>query len=64
MADPDDWTPTDRIESARQAARSLMLLLEGIDRGEIVATPLEIARLQGAVEALGAIAGERPEDES
>ena len=40
-----------------------MRLLEAIERGELVATPLEIARLQGAVEALGAIAGELPGDE-
>ena len=33
-----------------------MLLLEAIERGELVATPLEVARLLGAVEALGAIA--------
>ena len=39
-----------------------MFLLEAIERGELVATPLEIARLQGAVEALGAIAGELPGD--
>ena len=52
-----------RIDATREAARSLMLLLEAIERGELVATPLEIARLQGAVEALGAIAGELPGDE-
>jgi hypothetical protein len=40
-----------------------MLLLGAIERGELVATPLEIARLQGAVEALGAIAGDLPGDE-
>ena len=63
MADPDEWTPAERIESTRQAARSLMRLLGAIERGELIATPLEIARLQGAVEALGAIAGEPPGDE-
>ena len=63
MADPDERTPAERIDATRQAARSLMLLLEAIERGELVATPLEVARLQGAVEALGAIAGERPGDE-
>ena len=61
MADPDKRTRADRIEATRQAARSLMLLLEAIERGELVATPLEVARLQGAVEAVGAITGERPE---
>lgn len=63
MADPDERTPADQIDATRQAVRSLMLLLEAIQRGELVATPLEIARLQGAVEALGAIAGELPGDE-
>ena len=63
MADPDERTAVERIDATRRAARSLMLLLEAIERGELVATPLEIARLQAAVEALGAIAGERPEDE-
>ena len=62
MADPDERTPADRIDATRRAARSLMLLLEAIERGELVATPLEIARLQAAVEALGAIAGELPGD--
>ena len=63
MADPDELTPAGRIDATRQAARSLMRLLEAIERGELVATPLEIARLHGAVEALGAIAGELPGDE-
>ena len=63
MADPDERTPADRIDATRQTARSLMRLLEAIERGELVATPLEVARLQGAVEALGAIARELPEDE-
>jgi Resolvase, N terminal domain len=58
MADPDELTPAERIDATRQAARSLMRLLEAIERGELAATPVEIARLQGAVEALGAIAGE------
>ena len=63
MADPDERTPTDRIDATRQAARSLMRLLEAIECGELVATPLEVARLRGAVEALEAIAGEPPGDE-
>ena len=45
------------------SARSLMLLLEAIERGELVATPHEIARLQAAVEAMAAIAGEPRGDE-
>ena len=56
MADPDERTPAERIDATRGAARSLMRLLEAIERGELVVTPLEIVRLQGAVEALGAIA--------
>jgi hypothetical protein len=63
MADRDEQTPADRIDATRQAARSLILLLKAIERGELVATPLEVARLQGAVEALGAIAGELPGDD-
>jgi hypothetical protein len=63
MADPDELTPAERIDATRQAARSLMRLLEAIERGELVATPLEVARIQGAVEALGAIAGDLPGDE-
>ena len=63
MADPDSRAPADRIEASHQAARSLMRLLEALERGELVATPLEVARLQGAVEALGAIAGELPGDD-
>jgi hypothetical protein len=62
MADPDERTAAERIDATRRAARSLMLLLEAIERGELVATPLEIAQLQGAVEALDAIAGELPAD--
>jgi hypothetical protein len=63
MADPDELTPAERIDATRQAARSLMRLLDAIERGELVATPLEIARIQAAVEALGAIAGDLPGDE-
>ena len=63
MTDPEERTPADRIDATRQVALSLMRLLEAIERGELVATPLEVARLQGAVEALGAIAGELPGDE-
>ena len=63
MADPDERTPADRIDATRRAARSLMSLLEAIELGELVATPREIARLQGAVAALGAIAGALPGDE-
>jgi hypothetical protein len=63
MADPDERTPAERIDATRGAARSLMRLLEAIERGELVVTPLEIVRLQGAVEALGAIAGDLAGDE-
>ena len=63
MADPDERTPAERLDATHRAARSLMFLLKAIERGELVATPLEIARLQGAVEALDAIAGKPPGDE-
>ena len=63
MADLDERTLAERIDATRQAARSLMRLLEAIERGELVATPLEIARLLAAVETLGVIAGELPGDE-
>jgi len=61
MADPDERTPAERFDATRGAARSLMRLLEAIERGELVVT--EIVRLQGAVEALGAIAGDLAGDE-
>jgi hypothetical protein len=46
MADPDERTAAERIDATRWAARSLTFLLEAIER-ELVATPLQIARLQG-----------------
>ena len=55
MADPDERTPADRIDATRRAARSLMLLLQAFERGEFTATPLEFARLQAVVEALGGL---------
>jgi hypothetical protein len=62
MADPDELTHAEWIETARETARSLLLLLDAIDRGELVATPLEVARLQGAAAALSAIV-EKPAGE-
>ena len=50
-------------ESARKARRSLMLLVEAIERGDLTATPHEITRLQGVVEALGAIVTEPAAEE-
>jgi len=64
MAEPDELTPAERIGMARKAARSLMCLLEVIERGDLIATPLEVARLQEAVEALAAIVGEPAAEES
>jgi hypothetical protein len=58
MAEPDSLTRAEQIESAPKARRSLMFLLEAIERGDLAATPHEIARLQGAVEPLVAIVGE------
>jgi hypothetical protein len=63
MVDPDELTPAERIDATQQAGRSLTRLLEVIERGELVATPFEIARLQGAVQALGAIAREPSGDD-
>lgn len=58
MAQPDELTPAERIDAARSATRSLLLLLQAIELGDLVATPGEITRLEGAVEALNAIVGE------
>jgi hypothetical protein len=58
MAELDKLTPAERIDAGRVTVRSLRLLLKAIDDGDVVATPLEVARLQGAIEAIGAIAGE------
>jgi hypothetical protein len=60
MADPGELTSGDRIDMARKAAQNLRLLLEAIQRGELVATQLEMARLRGAMEALREVAGEPP----
>ncbi len=57
MADNDELTPAERIDAARVTVRSLTLLLESIEAGDIVATPLEVARIQGAIEALRAVVG-------
>ena len=61
MAAPGDLTPAERVSAARDTARSLRLLLEQIEAGDIAATPLEIARLRGALDALEAILGQRIE---
>jgi hypothetical protein len=58
MAQPDEFTPAERIDVGRATVRSLKLLLKAIDDGDVVATPLEVERLQGAIEALGAVAGD------
>jgi hypothetical protein len=64
MAAPDDPTPTERVSAAGDTARSLRLLLEEIEREAITATPLQIARLRGALDALEAILGQRVELEA
>jgi hypothetical protein len=58
MAESDDFVRAERIYAGRATVRSLKLLLKAIDDGDVVATPLEVARLQGAIEALEAITGE------
>ena len=47
MAEPDKLTPAELIESARKARRSLMLLVEAIERGDLTATPHEITPAPG-----------------
>ena len=58
MAAPGDLTPAERVSAAGDTARSLRLLLGQIKGGAIAATPLEIARLRGALDALEAILGQ------
>jgi hypothetical protein len=58
MAEPGELTPAERIDAGRATDRSLKLLLKAIDDGDVVTTPLKVARLQGAIEALYVIAGE------
>ncbi len=57
VTDPDELTPPERIDAARATVRSLTLLLEAVEAGDVVATPLEVARIQGAIEALRAMVG-------
>ncbi len=64
MAAPGDLTPAERVSAAGDTARSLRLLLEQIEGGAIAATPLEIARLRGALDALESVFGHRIEPES
>ena len=59
MTEPGEPTAGDRIDMARKAARSLELLLEAIQRGELSATHLEVARLRGAIQALQEVAESR-----
>ena len=61
MAAPGDLTPAQRVSAAGDTARSLRLLLGEIEEGAIAATPLEIARLRGALDALEVIVGQRAE---
>ena len=64
MADPDELTPAERIDAARVTVRSLTLLQQAVEAGDIVATPLEVARIQGAIEALRAMVGRATGEES
>lgn len=56
---PSDLTPTERMDAASNAAHSLLLLLDEIERGNLKATTVEIVRLRAAAEALQAILGDR-----
>ncbi len=64
VADTDHLTPSERIDAARATVRSLTLLLQAVDAGDIVATSLETARIQGAIEALRAMVGRATDEES
>lgn len=64
MADPDELTPAERIDAARATVGSLTLLLQAVEAGDVVATPLEVARIQGAIEALQAMVGRATGEES
>ncbi len=64
VADIDELTPAERIDAARGTVRSLTLLLQAVDAGDVVATPLEVARIQGAIEALRAMVGSAAGEES
>jgi hypothetical protein len=64
VAHPDELTPAERIDAARAIVRSLTLLLTAVEAGDLLATPLEVARLQGAIEALRAMVGRATGDES
>ncbi len=64
VADPDDLTPAERIDAARAIVRSLTLLLQAVEAGDVVATPLEVARIQGAIDALQAMVGRTTGEES
>ena len=63
MVDPDELTPAERIDATRRRPGVSRAYSRRSSAGNSFATPLEIARLQGAVEALGAIAGELRGDE-
>jgi hypothetical protein len=64
MAEPGELTQAERIDAARTTVGSLALLLEAVEAGEVVATPLEVARIQGAIEALRAMVGRATGEES
>jgi hypothetical protein len=49
-------TPAQRLTQARATAVHIEALLERIDAGEIEATPIEVARMEGADLALRAVA--------
>jgi hypothetical protein len=64
MAEPGELTRAERIDAARTTVGSLTLLLEAVEAGDVVATPLEVARIQGAIETLRAMVGRATGEES
>lgn len=53
--------PGQRLDAARETARSLAAMLAAVDAGELELTPTERARLEGAHLALDLLAGQADE---
>ncbi len=50
-------TAAQRIKAAREMAERLRVVLAALERGELDATPTEVARLEGAAVALSMLSG-------
>ncbi|NMN94813.1 hypothetical protein FGL95_07160 [Nocardiaceae bacterium YC2-7] len=48
-------TPAERVSAAREIAERFSVVLASIERGEIGASPTEVARMEGAVAVLEAL---------